>query len=259
MRHFRLDEGRDDGVECRGDRSRGFLRHGGQRARRRRAAEHVSHRGARPVSRQELAVPQIDAQRGGPRPVPHRRGHPVRGPALGECPAAAAFPLDQPVPGDLGPHRRDLGYLPPFHTPLRRPRQVRAASAAAGRLVPDNVIGMITQPHRRARLPLRAAGLASGLLPLSATCTSGCSAPDTVRQYGTSQRCRIRSWSSIPQPTRAWTVQMTVDHRPDLRQRPAEFQHPVELLPVAQLAPPVVVPVLAAARRVRADRLDVAV
>ena len=165
MRHFRLDEGRDDGVECRGDRSRGFLRHGGQRARRRRAAEHVSHCGARPVSRQELAVPQIDAQRGGPRPVLHRRGHPVRGPALGECPAAAAFPLDQPVLGDLGPHRRDLGYRPPFHTPLRRPGQVRAAPAAAGRLVPDNVIGMITQPHRRARLPLRAAGLASGLLP----------------------------------------------------------------------------------------------
>jgi hypothetical protein len=58
---------------------------------------------------------------------------------------------------------------------------------------------------------------------------------------------------------RRGAAQMTVGHRPDFRQRPAEFEHPVELLPVAQLAPPVVVPVLAAACRVSAHCLDVAV
>ena len=40
-----------------------------------------------------------------------------------------------------------------------------AAPAAAGRLVPDHVIGMISQLHRRARLALRPAGLPAGLLP----------------------------------------------------------------------------------------------
>ena len=99
--------------------------HRGERARGRRAAEHLRHRGTGPVPGQELPVPQVRAQRGGPRPVLHRRGHPVRRPPPGARPAAAALQLDHLVLGDLGPHRRDLGHLPPLHPGLCRPVQAR--------------------------------------------------------------------------------------------------------------------------------------
>ena len=52
---------------------------------------------------------------------------------------------------------------------------------------------------------------------------------------------------------------MVFDHRPDVREGMTEFKHPVELLPIPLLAPPVVVPVLAAAGHVGADGLNMAV
>ena len=110
-------------------------------------------------------MPQIGGHGSGPRPVPHRRIHPIRRPALGPRPAARAFPLDHLMLGDLRLHRRDLRHLPPLHPGYPCPAQARPAAAAAARLVPDHVIGMIGQAHRRARLPLRPTGLAAGHLP----------------------------------------------------------------------------------------------
>ena len=130
----------------------------------RRAPEHLPQRGAGPVSGQELPVPQVRAQRGGPRPVLHRGGHPLRRPAQGHRPADTP-PPDQAVLGDLGLHRRDLRHLPPLHPGFPRAVQIPGARGAAGRLVPDHVIGMIGQLHRRARLPLRPARLPAGFCP----------------------------------------------------------------------------------------------
>ena len=66
--------------------------------------------------------------------------------------------------GDLRPDRRDLGHLPPLHPGLAPHRPGPPAPAHAPRLMPDHVIRVIGQLHRRARLPLRPAGLAAGLL-----------------------------------------------------------------------------------------------
>ncbi len=79
-------------------------------------------------------------ERGGPRPVLHRRGHPGRRVRPGHRPAPAA-PADHLVLGDLGPHRRDLRHLPPDHPRLRRPVQAPPHPAAAGRHVPDHASG----------------------------------------------------------------------------------------------------------------------
>ena len=109
-------------------------------------------------------MPQVDAQRGGPRPVLHRGGHPGRRLPPGHRPAGAQ-PPDHLVLGDLGPHRRDLRHLPPDHPGLPRAGQATVAPGTAERLMPDHVIRMIAQPHRRARLPLRPARLPARLLP----------------------------------------------------------------------------------------------
>ena len=148
-----------------GEMSPAILRAARPRARGRGAAEHLAQRGAGPVPRQELAVPQIGAQRRGPRPVLYRRGHPVRRVRPGALPAARAFPLDHLVLGDLRLDRRDLGHLPPLHACLPGARQPGAARAAGRRLVTEHVVRSTGQLHGRARLALRPARLAAGLLP----------------------------------------------------------------------------------------------
>jgi hypothetical protein len=54
------------------------------------AAEHLCQRGGRPVPRQELPVPQVRRDGGGPRPVLHRGVHSVRRLRLSALPAARA-------------------------------------------------------------------------------------------------------------------------------------------------------------------------
>jgi len=74
-------------------------------------------------------MPQVSGHADGPRPVLHRRPHPIRGLCPGPRPAAAALPLDHLMLGDLRLHRRDLRHLPPLHPGLGRPAQARAAPA----------------------------------------------------------------------------------------------------------------------------------
>ena len=164
VRDLRGGQRPDDRLQRRADEPGDLPGHRRQRGRGRCAAEHLAQRGAGPVPRQELPVPQVHPQRRRPRPVLHRRGHPLRRPAPGHRPAGAQ-PPDHLVLDDLGLHRRDLRHLPPDQARLRRPGQVTIASGAARWLVPDHVIGMIGQPHRRARLPLRPTRPAAGLLP----------------------------------------------------------------------------------------------
>ena len=61
------------------DQPGGLPRGGSERARRGHAAGQLGKRLAGPVPRQELAVPQVYAGAHDPRPILHRRGHPVRG------------------------------------------------------------------------------------------------------------------------------------------------------------------------------------
>ena len=60
-----------------------------------------------------------------------------------------------------------------------------------------------------------------------------------------------------PFPGEPLTAQVVLDHLADAREHGAELQHPVMLLLVPPIAPKVVVAVLTAVGRVRADRLDV--
>ena len=153
----RLDDRADGGLDDRGD----LLHGGGDDRRGRRAAEHLAESGAGPVPRQELAVPQVRAERGQPRPVLRRRGHPVRGVRAGPRPAARALPLDHLMLGHDRPHLRDLGDLTPLRPCLHAAGEPGTAAAAVTRLMHHHVIRVICQFHRRARLPLRAAGLAA--------------------------------------------------------------------------------------------------
>jgi hypothetical protein len=90
---------------------------------------------------QELAVPQVPADPGDPRPVLHRRGHPVRRLPAGYRPAAVPAGDDLML-GDLRPDRRHVDHLPPLDPGLFRAGQARGAAA---RLVPDHAIGPISQ------------------------------------------------------------------------------------------------------------------
>jgi trehalose 2-sulfotransferase len=90
-------------------------------------------RGAGPIPGQELAAPQVRAQRRCPRPVLHRRTRPVRSVRFSPLPAARAFHLDHLMLGDHRLDRRDLGHLPPLHPGLPGALQPGAASAAGRR------------------------------------------------------------------------------------------------------------------------------
>jgi hypothetical protein len=79
---------------------------GRQRAGRRGAAEHLGKGLAGAVAGQELAVPQADPGAHEPRPVLHRRGHPVRGIRFRLAPAAAQQ-RQHLVPGGLRPDPGD--------------------------------------------------------------------------------------------------------------------------------------------------------
>jgi len=165
VRDVSRDQRLGDGIDRRRDDPGDLRRHRGDRARGRRAAEHLAQRGGRPAPGQELAMPQVGGHGRGPRPVLHRRPHPIRRLRPGPRPAARALPLDHLVLGDLRLHRRDLRHLPPLHPGLPCSAQARPAAAAAARLVPGHVIGMAGQLHRRARLPLRPAGPAARAPP----------------------------------------------------------------------------------------------
>ena len=65
--------------------------------------------------------------------------------------------------GDDRPHLRDLGDLTPLRPCLHAAGEPGTAAGARRRLVDHHVIRVICQFHRRARLPLRAARLATPL------------------------------------------------------------------------------------------------
>src|ERR1700722_4513992 len=85
--------------------------------------------------------------------------------------------------------------------------------------------------------------VASPKLPLSAAYSS----PPERKNPRSVSRMAAASTRSLDGP------------RPDFGERPAELEHPVELLAVLLLAPPVVVPVLAAAGHIGPYGLDVTV
>ena len=107
-------------------------------------------------------MPQVDPGAHDPRPVLHRRGHPVRGFRFGLAPAAAQQ-REHLVLGGHGLHRRDVDDLPALDRGHRRALQGLPAAAAPGRPVPHPLIRMVRELHRRPRLALRPAGLAPGL------------------------------------------------------------------------------------------------
>ena len=114
---------------------------------------------------QELPGIQVDDDRGGPRPVAHRRVHAFGCLALRANPARA-FPLDELMLGHHDPHRRQIEELAARHPRDRQARQAGPAPTAAARLVPLLRSGPAT-PARSTYcpgMPVATARLAATLL-----------------------------------------------------------------------------------------------
>jgi len=133
VRHLGGLQRGDDRRQRRRDKPGGPPGHRRDSAGRGRDAEQLAQRLAGAVPGQELPVPQIRADPGDPRPVLHRRGHPVRRLPAGDRPAAAPAG-NHLMPGDLRPDRRHVDHLPPLGPGLFRagqaPRRSRRSSAA---------------------------------------------------------------------------------------------------------------------------------
>ena len=107
-------------------------------------------------------MPQVDPGAHDPRPVLHRRRHPVRGIRLRLAPAAAQQG-QHPVLGGLRLHRRDVDDLAALDRGHLRALQGLPAATARRRPVPHPLIGMVRELHRCSRLALRPARLPPGL------------------------------------------------------------------------------------------------
>ena len=133
-------------------------------ALRDRGAEQFGQRLRGALLRQELSHIQIQHDRGDPRPVLDRRGHPLGCGGAGGGPAAAAA-RHQLVLDDPHRHRRQVEHLPPLHRGFGTPRQVVAAPAAASRLVPLHLVRVSDHGQRRPRMPWLPTRFASAPAP----------------------------------------------------------------------------------------------
>jgi hypothetical protein len=126
--------------------------HRRDRTFRDRDAEQLSQRGGGALFGQELPDVEIDDDRGDPRAVLHRRGHPLGGIGAGRG-FASATSLDTLMLDRPHAHRRDVEHLPVFPTHFRRPTQIVAVAPATPRLVGDDLVGDRDRGQRRPRMP----------------------------------------------------------------------------------------------------------
>ena len=172
-------------------------RAGGQRRHcpgRARDAEQLGQGQRGAILRQELPGMQVDDDRGGPRPVLHRRLRARRRRAPGAVPAAA-LPLDQLVLGHLGAHRRqveDLAAVHGGHRPRQpRPRSCRSSPARGGSPGPAGPPAPASSPY--ARPARRACGRSS-------SAATAASAPAWPAPHPTAaSRSSARSASAVPE------------------------------------------------------------
>jgi len=151
-----------DRLQRRAERAGDPAGHGGDRVGGEGHAEQLGQDLAGPVAGQEVPVPQVRPDRGQPRPVLHRRGHPGRRRRAGHGPAAAAAG-DELVLSHHRPGRRHVGHLPAYHPGQPGAGQAVPARRALLRLVRDYLVRRGREFQRRARLSLRPARLAAAL------------------------------------------------------------------------------------------------
>jgi hypothetical protein len=139
----------------------GHPRHG---ALTQRGAEQLRQRLGGAFLGQELAHIQVEDDRGDPRPVLHRRAHPVRRHAAGGGPTAATA-RDQLVLGHPHRDRRQVEHLAALHPDLGRTGQIPAAPSTRAGLVPQPFVRVVHQRQRRPRMPRLPTRLTAGLAP----------------------------------------------------------------------------------------------
>ena len=126
--------------------------HGGHGAVGERGAEQFGQRLRGALLGQELPDIQVEHDRGDPRPVLHRRAHPLRRRGAGGGPAPTAAG-DELVLGDPHRHRRKVEHLPALHPHLGSVHEVRPAARARTGLVPLPLVRVGDQRQRRPRMP----------------------------------------------------------------------------------------------------------
>ena len=117
-----------------------------------RGAEQLGQRRGGALLGQELPDVEVEHDRGEPRPVLHRRAHPLRRRGAGGGPTVAATG-DELVFDDAHGHRRQVEHLPAFHPHLGRVGQARPTARARAGLVPAPLVRVVDQRQRRTRMP----------------------------------------------------------------------------------------------------------